>query len=123
MTQEAGGAVVRALVTDHVEAFNAHDRPRLFAGLTPDVTWSTGADTFSGTQALAQVFDDGLWDMRPSLTVVDLLVDEDRAAAQIVEVLNVEGQPRRFMIACFFELRSGRIQRVKVYREGSADIN
>lgn len=122
MTRVAGGAV-RALVTDHVEAFNAHDRQRLLAGLAPDVAWSTGTDTFRGTQALAEIFDDGLWAMQPSLTVVDLLVDEDRAAAQMVEVLTVEGRQRRFMIACFLEVRAGRIQRAKVYREGSADID
>lgn len=122
MTQEVGDAV-SALVTDHVEAFNAHDRPRLLAGLAPDVAWSTGADTFHRTQALAEVLDDGLWAMQPSLKVVDLLVDEDRAAAQMVEVLTVEGRQRRCMIACFFDFRAGRIQRVKVYREGSADID
>ncbi len=122
MTHGADGAI-RALKTDHVEAFNTHDRRRLLAGLAPDVTWSTSADTFHGTQALAGIFDDGLWAMQPSLTIVDLLVDHDRAAAQMVETLTVEGQQRRFMIACFFEVCAGRIQRAKVYREGSADID
>lgn len=87
------------------------------------MTWSTGADTFHGTQALAEIFDDGRWAMQPPLTVVDLLVDQDQAAAQMVETLTVEGQQRCFMIACFFEVCAGRIQRAKVYREGSADID
>lgn len=81
---------VHALVTDHVDAFNSHDRPRLLAGLASDITWSTGADTFRGVQRLLDVFDDGLWALQPSLTITDLLVDENRAAAQMLEVLNVE---------------------------------
>lgn len=97
--------------------------PRLGRSLGPeDVTWSTGADTFRGTQAMAEIFDEGLWALQPSLTIVDLLVDQDRAAAQMLEILTVEGQQQRFMIACVFEIRAGRIQSVKVYREGSADI-
>lgn len=121
MTQTADGTV-RALVADHVDAFNARDRSRLLAGLATDVVWSTGTDTFRGVQALVDVFDDGLWAMQPSLTIMDLLVDGHRAAAQMLEVLKVDGQQRRFMIACFFEVWAGRIHSVKVYREGSANI-
>lgn len=54
MTHGADGAI-RGLVTEHVEAVNAHDRRRLLAGLAPDVTWSTGPGTFDGTQALAEM--------------------------------------------------------------------
>ena len=121
MTQSAADAV-QALVRDHVDAFNAHDHARLLAGLATDVVSTTGADTFRGHQALTEVFDDGLWAMQPSLTIVDLLVGEGRAAAQRLEVLAIEGRQRRFTIACFFEIRVGRIQSVKVYREGSANI-
>lgn len=108
---------------DHVEAFNAHDRPRLLAGLARDVVWSTGADVFHGIEELEEVFDDGLWAMQPSLTVMDMLVDEGRAAVQMAEVLTTEGEQRRFAIACFFSIRAGCIQQVTVFREGSADID
>ena len=114
---------IRALVKDHVDAFNAHDRPRLLDGLATDVVWTTGADTFRGVSSLADVFADSLWAMQPSLNITDLLVDGDRAAAQMLEVLTVDGQQRRFMIACFFDIRAGRIHGAKVYREGSADLD
>jgi ketosteroid isomerase-like protein len=115
--------LVRLLITDHVDAFNAHDRQRLLAGLASDVVWTTGEDTFHGVSSLADVFDDGLWAMQPALTLTDLLVQRNRAAAQMLEVLTVDGRQRQFMIACFYEIRSGHIQSVKIYREGSADID
>jgi len=123
MTNPQGEGVVRALVLDHVEAFNTHDRDRLLRGLAEDVVWSTGRDTIRGAEALAEVFDDGLWAMQPSLTVQHLLVDGDQAAVQMSEILNVRGEQCRFAIAAFFHVRGGHIQRAKVYREGSADID
>lgn len=123
MTNPQGQRVVRALVLDHVEAFNAQDRDRLLKGLAEDVVWSTGRDTIRGAGTLAEIFDAGLWAMHPSLTVRHLLVDGDRAAAQMWEVLTVTGEQRRLAIAAFFYVRNGHIRRVKVYREGSADID
>ncbi len=117
------GGTVRALVLDHVEAFNTHDRARLLSGLAKDVVWSTERDTIRGVKALAEIFDDRLWAMQPSLTVEHLLVQGDRAGAQMTEELTVAGEQRRFAIAVFFHVQRGRIQQAKVYREGTADID
>jgi len=123
MTNSPGKAVVRALVLDHVDAFNSQDRDRLLRGLAEDVFWSTGRDNIRGAKAGAEVFGDGLWAMQPSLTVQHLLVDGDRADAQMSEVLTVAGEQRRFAVAAFSRIRGGHIQRTKIYREGSADID
>ena len=123
MTSSQGEGRVRALVLDHVEAFNDHDRGRLLRGLAADVVWSTGRDTIRGAEALAEIFDDELWAMQPFLTVEHLLVQGNRAGAQMSEALTVAGEQRCFAIAVFFHIRGGRIQQAKVYREGSADID
>lgn len=110
------------LVLDHVEAFNRHDRDRLLAGLAPDAVWNTGRDTVVGRAELAEIFDDGLWLLDPSLAVDGLVCDGAAVAAQLTEELTVDGVRRSHPIAVFFTLRAGLIQHVKVYREGSADI-
>jgi len=122
MARSQGEGTVRALVLDHVEAFNTHDRARLLRGVAEDVVWSTGRDTTVGVEALAEIFNDGLWVMQPSLTVEHLLVQGNRAGAQMSEALTVVGEQRCFAIAVFFHIRGGRIRQAKVYREGSADI-
>jgi ketosteroid isomerase-like protein len=112
----------RSVVDEHIAAFNAHDRERVLAGLAPDAVWITGTDTVTGRAALADLFDDWLWSTRPALRPVSVLVEGDRAAAQIVESMTVDGQRRDFGIAVFFDVADGLITRAKVYREGSADL-
>jgi uncharacterized protein len=112
----------REVVDEHVAAFNAHDTERLLAGLTPDAVWITGADTVTGRDALAELFDDWLWSTAPHLSFVSVVVEGERAAAQLHEAMTVAGQRREFMIAVFFELADGLIRRAKVYREGTADV-
>jgi ketosteroid isomerase-like protein len=112
----------RAAVLEHVAAFNAHDSARVLAGFAADAVWITGTDRFAGTTALADVFDAWLWTLEPRLTVLSLVVEDDRAAAQLHESLVVDGQRREFDIAVFFELAGGQIRQGKVYREGSADL-
>ena len=107
---------------EHVEAFNQHDRDRLLAGLAPGTVWNTGRDTFVGHAELAGIFDDGLWLLDPALAVERLVCDGSAAAAQLTEELTVDGVRRSHPIAVFFTLRAGLIEHVKVYREGSADI-
>jgi hypothetical protein len=116
-------AVTRAAVLEHVDAFNAHDTTRLIAGLHRDVVWATGSDVFRGTPQLRDdVFDAGLWTMRPSLTIRTLLVDGRAAAAILQEVLVVDDERREFDIAVFFTVHEAAIRTVTVFREGSADI-
>lgn len=118
-----GSRATRALILEHVDAFNAHDTERLLAGLHPDIVWATGSDLFRGASELRQLFDDGLWAMGPSLAVRRLLVDGDEAAATLRELLIIEGQPREYEIAAFFTVRDATIRTVKAFREGSADID
>ena len=119
----AAAAATRAAVLDHIDAFNAHDADRLFAGLHHDVVWATGSDVFQGTPQLrAELFDDGLWAMRPSLVARTLLIDGEAAAGIFHEVLTVAEEARAFDIAVFFTVCGGLIRKVKVFRAGSADI-
>ena len=110
------------LVEEHLAAFNAHDSARLLAGLAQDVQWATGRDVFRGRGALADLFDAGLWAMDPSLEVRTIVASGDRAAAELMEQLTVEGELRRFAIAVFFRFADGLITHATVYREGTADI-
>jgi ketosteroid isomerase-like protein len=112
----------RAVVEEHIAAFNAHDASRLLAGLAPDAVWITGSDTVAGRAALADLFDDWLWSTSPSLSAVSIVAEGDRVAAQLREVMTVDGRRREFTIAVFFEVADGLITRAKVYREGSADL-
>jgi ketosteroid isomerase-like protein len=113
---------VRAAVLEHVAAFNAHDSARVLAGFAPGAVWVTGTDRFEGAAALAEVFDPWLWTLEPELTLISLIVEDDRAAAQLRESMVVDGQGREFGIAVFFELAGGQIRQGKVYREGSAEL-
>jgi uncharacterized protein len=113
---------VRAAVVEHVAAFNAHDTPRLLAGLSADAVWITGHDTAVGRSALAELFDDRLWSLDPHLETIRLAVDGETAAAELRESLTVDGTRRQFSIAAFLTVTDGLITRGKVYREGSAHI-
>jgi ketosteroid isomerase-like protein len=112
----------RAVVEEHLAAFNAHDTGRLLARFTEDAVWITGQDRVTGRAALAELFDDWLWSLNPRLDPIWIVADGDRAAAQLHELLIVDGQRREFDIAVFFELADGLIRRAKVYREGSAEL-
>jgi ketosteroid isomerase-like protein len=112
----------RALVLGHVAAFNDHSTERLLAGLSEDVVWVTGQDRVAGQDGVRDLFDDWLWSLDPMLTVRSLVVDRSLAAAELVEELTVDGQRKIMNIAAFFQIRGDRLAQVKVYREGSADI-
>src|SRR5690349_15261998 len=89
-TIEEASAATRAAVLAHLDAFNAHDTDRLIAGLHQDVVWATGSGVFRGTSQLRNdVFDEGLWAMRPSLAVRTLLVEGETAAGTFREALTV----------------------------------
>lgn len=112
----------RTVVARHIAAFNAHDTDDLLSTLAADAVWNTGRDTMRGQKALAELFDQGLWELNPSLTVRSLLSEGNTVAAQLDEELTIGGEPRRFVIAGFFDVRHGQIQVVKIFREGNADI-
>lgn len=114
----AADAIVR-----HVAAFNAHDTDRVLAGLAPDAVWITGHDVATGHGALAEVFDDWLWSMRPHLEIVTLVADGETVAAELRERLTVDRATREFAIAAFFRVHDGVIARATIYREGNATLD
>ena len=112
----------RDLVEEHIAAFNAHDTGRLLRGLSDDAHWVTGQDAFRGKDALAGLFDAGLWELDPSLEVRTVIAHDEAAAAELMEELTHDGEVRRFPIAVFFRFADGLITHATVYREGSADL-
>lgn len=110
------------LVDEHLAAFNAHDSERLLATLASDVVWATGQDVCRGHDELAGLFDPALWELDPSLTPVRVLSDATNVAAELVERITVDGEPREFHIAAFFTVEDGLIRTAKIYREGTADL-
>lgn len=112
----------RDAVVEHLAAFNAHDTDRLLAGFTEDAVWATGQDIVRGRPALAELFDEGLWELAPSLTTLTLIADERSVAAELHERITIDGAEREFAIAAFFRVSDGLITSAKVYREGTADL-
>ncbi len=113
----------RNLVAAHLDAFNRRDRSGLLAGLAPDARWRTGTSTVTGREELAELFDDGLWAMRPFLEVQVMVRDGGTVAARLREELTIDGTRQSFPIAAFYEVRDGLIRDVTIYREGSADLS
>jgi hypothetical protein len=112
----------RDAVEEHLAAFNAHDSERLLAGFADDAIWATGQDVMRGRAALADLFDDSLWDLQPQLAVVSFVAGEQTVAAELREQITVAGARENFRIAVFFTVLDGLIVNAKVYREGVADI-
>ncbi|GAA3163116.1 hypothetical protein GCM10010466_62570 [Planomonospora alba] len=75
-----------------------------------------------GRGELTELFAAAMTGLLPTLTIQNLLAEDDRAACQMTETLTVDGQERTFFIAGFYRLRGGRIASAKIYREGSAEI-
>ncbi|MCU1658124.1 MAG: nuclear transport factor 2 family protein [Pseudonocardiales bacterium] len=113
----------RAVVIEHIEAFNAHSSERLLAGFAADAIWVTGQDTTRGRAGLAELFDPWLWSLNPSLTVSRLAAEGNVVAAELREQLTVDGELRTMNIAVFFDVCDAQIVVAKVYREGHADID
>ena len=113
----------RRVVEEHVAAFNAHDTARLLAGFTADAVWATGRDVVRGHDALAELFDDGLWQLEPNLQLRSLVAGDDLVAVELSETIMVDGARTEFDIAAFFTIRGGQIAAAKVYREGTADLD
>ncbi|MHB8339633.1 MAG: nuclear transport factor 2 family protein [Mycobacteriales bacterium] len=123
MSQEHAEAATRRAVIEHLEAFNGHDTERVLRGLDEDVVWATGSDLYQGRATLRDVFDEWLWRLEPSLDVMRLIVEGDAAAVECVERMVVKGSPVEFPIAVFLTVRHGLLTKVKVFREGSADVS
>jgi ketosteroid isomerase-like protein len=112
----------RNAVLEHLAAFNSHDQERLLGGLDENIVWSTGADRFEGREAMRDLFDPWLWDRAPRLDLIRLIVEGDAAAAECLEHMVIDGTAIAFPLAVFFTVRDDLLVRVKVFREGSADL-
>ena len=66
----------------HLAAFNRHDTAGLMATLAEDVTWRTGRDTIHGRAAVAELFDDWLWALNPSLTLLGSVAESSIKVVQ-----------------------------------------
>jgi ketosteroid isomerase-like protein len=122
MTELASSQATRDAVLEHLASFNSHDAERVLIGLTETVVWATGKDVLRGRAELVDVFDDGLWDLEPRLDLHTLIVEGDVAAARCTETIVLSGETVQFPIAVFFQVRSGLLSDVKVFREGSAAL-
>jgi hypothetical protein len=114
--------VIETLIEAHIEAFNNRDLNALMAGFADDAVWITGQATVRGKAELAALFARALEGLLPTLTVRNLLVGDERAAAQLVEVFTHEGVERTDEIAGFYVFRNGLVTSAKIYRAGSADV-
>jgi uncharacterized protein len=114
--------VIENLIEAHVEAINTRDLDALMAGFADDAVWTTGKTTARGRAELTELFAGAMDGLLPTLTIQNLIVGDDQAAAQLIEVFTYQGVERTDHIAGFYRFREGRITSAKIYREGSADV-
>ena len=111
-----------AVVTRHVDAFNAHDLDALLDCFSTDATWVTGAHRLQGTAELRTLFAGAFEALSPQLQLQNLLVQGNRVACELREDYSAGGVERSDYIAGFYRVEAGQITAAKIYREGSADI-
>ncbi|MBB2890429.1 nuclear transport factor 2 family protein [Flexivirga oryzae] len=112
----------RTLLERHVAAFNDRDVLGLLGDLAEDAEWVTGKYSCRGHAELRELFEGAFDAVVPRLEVVRVVPAGDVVAAELVEHMLLDGHPMSAAIAGFYAVRDGRIAKVKIYREGSADI-
>ena len=121
MTGEHSDIPVLDIVQAHFAAFNAGDMDALMAGFADDAVFATGEHLVVGARGIRAMFADALTALAPNLTLRAAVVQGEVVACELDERLTVEGAPFEFALAAFYTVRRGRIVRVKVYREGTAE--
>ena len=111
-----------SLLEEHVAAFNSGDLRRTMAGIAGNVTWATGTDVIRGKDDVERCFSDAIEAVAPTLELRTIVSGRDRAASEMRERYTVAGDQREVWIAAFYDFDDGQITRVKVYREGNADV-
>jgi hypothetical protein len=101
-----------------VEAFNDYDLGRLLACLSPQATWITGTARFHGTRELTTLFENAFSQLKPKLLIKTMLVDGDDVACELRETYFVGRKAQLDEIAGFYQVRSQRITRARIYRQG-----
>jgi uncharacterized protein len=117
-------AGVLDVVREHVAAFNAGDLDGVMAGFEEAAVFSTGAEVLVGARAIRALFAGAFsapFEARLELRATT--VEGDTAACELVEHLALDdGSSHLVAMAAFYTVRDGRLARVKVYREGTADL-
>lgn len=112
-----------AVVVRHLDAFNKRNVDELCAGFSENIVFSTGEDILSGREVLRRFFQDALdGSVQLALALRRAIVDEDVVACELVESVTIQGVTQEQSIAAFYTVRNGLLTSVKVYREGTADI-
>jgi ketosteroid isomerase-like protein len=112
MTARSPRDVVRA----HLEAFSAHDLPAMLETMASDATFVTGT-TLVAPQDFEEVFGWAMREIDPTVTITDLVADEERAACEFVESVTIDGERRQLSRAAFYTIRDDVICSAKVYDE------
>ena len=108
----------RAVVDQHVAAFNAGNLDALLEGFSEDAVFATGEHLVVGRRGLRAMFGDALATLEPKMELRAAVEQGDVVACELTERLAVDGAEFTFALAAFFTVRGGQIVRVKVYREG-----
>lgn len=99
----------------HLDAFSAGDLEAMLATLDPTATFTSGGSVVDPSD-LPDFFGWAIRELAPTMTVVSLLADGDRAACEFVESLTLDGT-RQHLRRAFYRVVDGLIIEVKVYDE------
>ena len=106
------------VVEEHIRAFNACDLDAVMAGFDDDAVFSTADQLAVGARAISRLFAESF--DAPASARLDLLravVDDDTVGCELTEQISVEGIQHVLDVAAFYTVRSGRIARVRIYRD------
>ncbi len=114
---------VLAIIRRHVDAFNRRDVEALAADFRDDIIFTTGKDVVRGAAELRIFFGkalDGRVELQ--LEIRRVVIEGDVAACEMTETISVEDHTHQAPIAAFYTVRGNRLAELRVYREGSADL-
>ena len=75
-----------------------------------------------GKDDVERFLSDTIEAVAPTLELRTIVSGRDRAASEMRERYTVAGDQREVWIAAFYDFDDGQITRVRVYREGNADV-
>ena len=113
-------AFAEELLHRHIDAFNAGDADRLLADFTPTATWVTGDYTVPGGE-LRSFFEGAMRSIRPRLALTRTIDGGNTVVAEMTETWTDGGESKSAALVAVFDLDGGKINKAKIYREGSAD--
>lgn len=108
------------LLHRHIEAFNAGDVDLLLADFTPTATWVSGDYTVPRGE-LRSFFDGAMRSIRPRLALTRTIDGRETVVAEMTETWTSDGEAKSAALVAVFDLDEEKIDKAKIYREGSAD--